>query len=97
MFVMHYNHTFLTNMFRPLLRPSLGWNYYQNAKVQYEQEYETKTTHTNATTLYFRILIIISLEDESNNGRNMLVRKLWLKHVINSEVQFVGYLHIMDL
>jgi len=27
----------------------------------------------------------------------MLVRKLWLEYIINIEVYFVGYLHIMVL
>jgi len=27
----------------------------------------------------------------------MLVRKLWIKYVVNIEVHFVGYLNIMDL
>jgi len=35
-------------------------------------------------------------EDGRNAGRNMLVRILWIKNVINSEVHFVGYLYILD-
>jgi len=33
-FMMYFNHTFLTNMFWLLLWPSSGWNYYMNTKVQ---------------------------------------------------------------
>jgi hypothetical protein len=33
-YTMYLNHTFVTSMFRPLLRPSSWWNYYTNTKVQ---------------------------------------------------------------
>jgi len=33
MFMLHFIHSVLTNMFRPLLQPSSGW-YYNNTKVQ---------------------------------------------------------------
>ena len=36
-------------------------------------------------------------EDGSNNGRNMLLRALWIKYIINIDVDFVGYLYITDL
>jgi hypothetical protein len=36
--VMYFNNTFLTNMFRWLLRPSSGWNYYNNTKVQCDKK-----------------------------------------------------------
>jgi len=32
--MVYFNHTFLTNMFRPLLMPSSEWNYYKNTKIQ---------------------------------------------------------------
>jgi hypothetical protein len=32
-----------------------------------------------------------------NSGRYMLVRKLWIKLIINIEVYFVGCLYIIDL
>jgi len=32
--MMYYNNTFLTNMFRSLLRPSSGWDYYKNTEAQ---------------------------------------------------------------
>ena len=35
--------------------------------------------------------------DGRNNGRNMLVRKLLIKYIMNLEVHFVGYLYITDL
>jgi hypothetical protein len=31
LFITYFDHTFLTEMFRPLLRPSSGWNYYRGA------------------------------------------------------------------
>ena len=35
--------------------------------------------------------------DCHNSDQNVLVRKMCLKYIINSEVHFVGYLYIMDL
>ena len=34
MFIMYFIHSFLVNMFRPLIRPSSGWYYYKNTNVQ---------------------------------------------------------------
>jgi hypothetical protein len=36
-------------------------------------------------------------EDGHNNGRNMLVRKLWINFIMNFEVRFVGYINTTDL
>ena len=34
-------------------------------------------------------------EDGWNSDQNMLMRKVWLKYIINSELHFVGYVFIM--
>jgi len=36
-------------------------------------------------------------EDGHSSGRNMLVRKLWLKYIIKIELPFVGYLYRMNM
>jgi hypothetical protein len=44
--------------------------------------------------LYF--LLELHPEDNRNAAWNMLVRILWIKYIINTEVRFVGYLYILD-
>jgi hypothetical protein len=48
-------------------------------------------------TSYFCILVIILPWRWPQHQPNMLVRKLWIKYIINIQVHFVGYLYIMDL
>ena len=36
-------------------------------------------------------------QEGRNNGQNVLVRKVCLKYIVNSEMHFVGYFYIMDL
>ena len=35
-------------------------------------------------------------ENGGNSGRNMLLRKLWIKYIVNIVVHIVGYLYIKD-
>jgi hypothetical protein len=59
------------------------------------QEY--KHTNLAVTVTQLARLVFLQLyhhpEDGSNIGRNILVRTLWIKYIINIVEHFVDYLH----
>jgi len=87
-------HNFPTKMFRQLLRPSSGWYYYKNTKV-----------HILLVVSSSQLTILVPLYSYNNvtlkmaaiADENILVRKLWMKYIINIQVIVVGYLYVMDL
>jgi hypothetical protein len=63
----------------------------------------TNKMHFNVFVIFYslnshqHVSTAIRPKDGRNSGRNILMGIEWIKYIINYEVQFVGYLYIMDL
>ena len=68
MFMMCFNHTFLTKIFRPLLLSSSGRNYYKNIKAQCGCVRISSFCSIFLLALYLCILLIISPKDGRYRG-----------------------------
>jgi len=63
------------------MSPSLNNNYYEIRLTQFTTTVFLYSEHHH--------------EEGRNAGRNMLVRNLWIKWIVNTEVYLGGYLYIL--